>query len=118
MRPVVICALLTALLALLVVGCGAPEPELTLPETSVLLDQSSVALVIEPYLRLHDRPATSAGVIGHARRGDVLAVIGVTGNRHWVELEGPARHGWARAEQITLYASRERAYSARRALDD
>jgi hypothetical protein len=118
MRPVMIRTLVSGLLVLLIIGCGTSEPELTLPETSVLLDQSSVALVIEPYLRLHDRPDVQAGVIGHARRGDVLAVIGVTGDERWIELEGPARHGWARVEQVSLYASRQRANSARRTLDD
>jgi hypothetical protein len=118
MRPVMIRTLLFGLVALLVAGCGSSEPELALPETSVLLDQTSVALVIEPYLRLHDRPEVTAGVIGHARRGDVLSVIGVTADRRWVELEGPARHGWARSEQTMLYATRERGYSARRTLDD
>ena len=103
---------------LLIAGCSRDEDALALPETPVLSGQDTVALVAEEYVRLLDRPDGTAGVVGHGRRGDVLAVVSTTPDGRWIELDDARRHGWVRRDYLRLYGSREQALNAQEMLEE
>jgi hypothetical protein len=99
-------------------GCSSEEERVHLPETPVLSGQGSVALVTEAYVRLFDRPDFAGAVIGHGRRGDVLAVAARTADAEWVQVDGgDARFGWLPARYLRLFSSREQALNARLLVD-
>lgn len=107
-------AILTAVLA----GCGDSVEIPELPESPVLLAEDTHGLIMEPYVRLHDRPDVAAAVIGHGRAGDVLRVIGRTADHRWFELEAPDRYGWVRRDYIRVFDSRSQAINGRALLED
>lgn len=109
--------LLSLLLALLLTACSGPETGIELPPTPVLSGQRDFALVTESYVRLHVRPDVESGVGTHARRGDVLRVIGRTADQRWIEVEDAERHGWIRRDYLRLFASREQAINGQELLD-
>jgi hypothetical protein len=111
----------TAVVALLgaigvLAACSDSEmEEVTLPETPVLAGRGSYVLIIEPFVRMHGRPAADGPVVSHAREGEVLEVVSVTADETWVEAAGSRRQGWVFAESVRVFAAREQALNARRA---
>ena len=101
------------LLSFSLLACSDRPPGLTLPQTPVLATDTPHALVIVEITRLQDRPDGGGAIAAHARRGDVVPVLGRNANESWIEVQGPFGHGWVIREDVELYRSRRQAINAR-----
>lgn len=94
------------------VGCTRKTEEvtITLPSDSVgISDEWGV--VTEPYTPFFSEPETSADIVSHARRGDVLLLTGkriADDKRVWYCFE----KGWMQADTVSLYSNKMKAERA------
>ncbi|TVQ24922.1 MAG: hypothetical protein EA383_09605 [Spirochaetaceae bacterium] len=106
--------LVTSLLA-----CSS-DRELSLPEIRALSNRAEWAVAQDSYVRVHRQADLTSPVIGHFRRGDVVAVIResaftdeIDGRyRRWYQVTNDLFDGWVFGTGIVLYDSREQASNA------
>ncbi|MFP4377848.1 MAG: hypothetical protein ACLFP4_12465 [Spirochaetales bacterium] len=124
MRLVIRLFIVIGALSAVTLGCdAAPEDEqIVLPETPVIALRPSWALVVEPYVRLFEEPATDAPIAGHLRSGEVARIdsIGTQPVRiggvlyRWYQLSTEESGGWMVGRSIETFTSRDRAANAAR----
>jgi hypothetical protein len=127
-RLVVIFFALIAAFAMSLSSCiRMGENSIKLPTNPVLTGGLGWAVVKESYVRLKESPAASAKDINHLRRGGVFRLdereLGPsdsgTGNQGspeiWYKLEAEGTTGWARGEELDIYASQAQAEKAQAA---
>jgi hypothetical protein len=105
-----------SLVLLLFMSC-TPKSDITsleLTTSPVISRENRVALVVDPYIALRDKPGDDGITIAHARRGDVFLVEGkrfeqTAGTRVlWIDLGA----GWVRESSLQFYSSEARACAA------
>lgn len=105
-----------SLLLVLFMSC-TPKSDITtleLTTSPVISRENRVALVVDPYIALRDKPGDDGITIAHARRGDVFLVEGkrfeqTAGTRVlWIDLGT----GWVRESSLLFYSSEARARAA------
>ncbi|HRR02261.1 MAG TPA: hypothetical protein P5286_05110 [Treponemataceae bacterium] len=105
-----------SLVLLLFMSC-TPKSDITsleLTTSPVISRENRVALVVDPYIALRDKPGDDGITIAHARRGDVFLVEGkrfeqTAGTRVlWIDLGT----GWVRESSLRFYSSEARARAA------
>ena len=105
-----------SLVFILCVSC-TPKSDITsleLTTSPVISRENRVALVVDPYIALRDKPGDDGITIAHARRGDVFLVAGkrfeqTAGTRVlWIDLGT----GWVRESSLQFYSSEARANAA------
>jgi hypothetical protein len=105
-----------SLVLLLFMSC-TPKSDITsleLTTSPVISRENRVALVVDPYIALRDKPGDDGITIAHARRGDVFLVEGkrfeqTAGTRVlWIDLGT----GWVRESSLLFYSSEARARAA------
>lgn len=109
-----------SLLLFLLVSCTPKEDisSLELNAFPIISREHRVALVVDPYIALRDKPGNDGITIAHARRGDVFFVAGkrledTAGTRVlWIDLGS----GWVRESSLQFYSSETRARSAGKTL--
>ena len=93
---------------------------LELTSSPVISHTQRVALVIDPYIALRDKPGDNGITIAHARRGEVYItegkrIVETAGSRVlWIDLG----KGWVRESAVQFYSSEARAHAAGRDLKD
>jgi hypothetical protein len=123
-RLLVILAL--ALLPLILGACdgGAPQDEVVLPETGVIMLRPRWAVVNEPYVPALLAPGAADQVSGQLRLGEVVEIveIGTTQFRDdgteqpWFLVEAAESSGWLVNTSVTVFGSRNQAENAARAM--
>jgi len=87
---------------------------LEMPSFPIVSREMRVALVVDPYIALRDKPGDEGITIEHARRGEVFIVQGKkileSAGRHvlWINLGA----GWVMEDSVQLYSSEARARAA------
>lgn len=133
--PRVLAGVLTGVMVLApavsLVSCRDTRPDLELPQTSVLVNRDSVALVSVEYARMHREPSIESLVMVHSRMGDILFVSDRTPDGQWFLLVDQGRksqgresqeeadqrkEGWVHRGDVALYMSEAQANNARRQL--
>lgn len=105
-----------SLLLVLLMSCTRKSDitSLELTASPVISRENRVALVVDPYIALRDKPGDDGITIAHARRGDVFLVEGkrfeqTAGTRVlWIDLGA----GWVRESSLQFYSSEARACAA------
>ncbi len=105
-----------SLLLVLLMSCTRKSDitSLELTASPVISRENRVALVVDPYIALRDKPGDDGITIAHARRGDVFLVEGkrfeqTAGTRVlWIDLGT----GWVRESSLLFYSSEARARAA------
>ena len=105
-----------SLLLVLLMSCTRKSDitSLELTTSPVISRENRVALVVDPYIALRDKPGDDGITIAHARRGDVFLVEGkrfeqTAGTRVlWIDLGT----GWVRESSLLFYSSEARARAA------
>jgi len=105
-----------SLLLVLLMSCTRKSDitSLELTTSPVISRENRVALVVDPYIALRDKPGDDGITIAHARRGDVFLVEGkrfeqTAGTRVlWIDLGT----GWVRESSLQFYSSEARARAA------
>jgi hypothetical protein len=105
-----------SLLLVLLMSCTRKSDitSLELTASPVISRENRVALVVDPYIALRDKPGDDGITIAHARRGDVFLVEGkrfeqTAGTRVlWIDLGT----GWVRESSLQFYSSEARACAA------
>ncbi len=100
------------------------DRELSLPEVRALSNRAEWAVAQDSYVRVHRRADLASPVIGHFRRGDVVAVLResaftdeIDGRfRRWYQVTNDLFDGWVFGTALMLYDSREQANNASGAL--
>ncbi len=93
---------------------------ISLDSSPVISREQRVALVVDPYIALRDKPGNDGITIAHARRGDVFIVSGkrieeTAGIRVlWIDLGS----GWVQDSSLRFYSSEARARAAGRSLKE
>jgi hypothetical protein len=117
--------LLSSILIMLALACSrSAESSLKPPETPILTGGLGWALVKESYVRLKERPASSAADLDHLRRGSVLEVearaIGDAAKPDdkglWYRLKSEGVSGWVKEAELDVFRSKDQADRARAAL--
>jgi hypothetical protein len=116
---------LCILCALSAAACRrAGESALRPPETPILSGGIGWALVKESYVRLKEKPSSSASDLDHLRRGSVLEIearaIGSADRQEdrglWYRLRTEGISGWAREAELEVFKTEEQAERARGSL--
>jgi hypothetical protein len=100
------------------------ESSLRPPETPILTGGLGWALVKESYVRLKEKPTSSAPDLDHLRRGSVLEVesraIGDAARPDdqglWYRLKAAGASGWVRETELDLFRTEEQAERAATAI--
>ncbi len=100
------------------------ESSIRPPETPILSGGLGWALVKESYVRLKEKPTSTASDLDHLRRGSVLEIearaIGDSARQDdeglWYRLKADGASGWVRETELDVYRSREQAARAGEAL--
>ncbi len=113
-------------LAAVFTGCGKETdvPEIDLPPTSVLTNQSSWGVVNSTHLRLRDGPAVESAAITTLWKGSVVEIFTKTESPeviereqdYWYQVNYGGLTGWVFGAYLDLFASRESAEAYSREL--
>ncbi len=101
---------------------SSEDEQIVLPETPVIALRPAWALVLEPYVRLYENPATDSTIAGHLRAGEIARVdsigtqpIRIGARRYrWYRLSTDESGGWTVGGSIETFTSRDRAANAAR----
>jgi hypothetical protein len=96
------------------------ESSLRPPETPILTGGLGWALVKESYVRLKEKPLSSASDLDHLRKGSVLRIearaIGDAAKPEdegiWYRLQASGISGWVRDDDLDVFRSEEQAERA------
>jgi hypothetical protein len=105
-----------SLLALFFASCSGKRSleSIELPPTPVISETDRYGLILDPYISLRDQPGETGVTVAHARRGDIMAVLGKklvseSGESEvWVNLES----GWVNEQSIQLFSGKDKAENA------
>jgi hypothetical protein len=118
---IVYTALICIIGALPICACSRSlESSLRPPETPILTGGLGWALVKESYVRLKEKPLSSASDLDHLRKGSVLRIearaIGDAAKPEdkgiWYRLQASGISGWVRDDDLDVFRSEEQAERA------
>jgi len=102
-------------------SCDRPSAdEISLPANPILSSGMGWVVVTAAYARLKAEPASTAEDVAYLRRGEVYRAVGReigSSSRPldkglWYKIEAESGSGWARAGDLDLHPSKERADKA------